>query len=329
MYLLFIAPLTVKPSGLYFSIIAMLSFWSFMVVYENIISKHKSILYLAGHIVRQSLYLLPVIIMHVIWSLYLSAQNVQSGLGGIKPTDQWNFHVLPEILFSSFRETLERPFGLLGFLICLVLVIRSVTASTLKQSHLPPYLIITICFFIGTATFQILAYCLVFGEFEAKRAASFNRYMVPASLALWGALLFSFWQWWNSKQFKPKFLISCIIAICFFSALLFSSEKFSQRNDRTKGLQDIASQINQNIEQGSRLLIVDALGNGFHSVVIRFYLGSKASVAYLSTHHIKTEITPKLVNEWAANFDYIYIHTIPEYVSRFLNLDTRLLKINR
>ena len=184
-------------------------------------------------------------------------------------------------------------------------------------------------FFLLTAFFQLLAYCVAFTEFEAIRAASFNRYVAPAGLVMWSALLIHGIKKLPSQPISRQRAMAAGFALSFFLVVIGSAEKIvpSQRTD--PALADVAETIKKTYPQGKKLLILDLLGNGIEATIIRFYLDSHMEAKYVNSYRTDEKITPAMLKEWIKGFDHYYVHSVPDYVLPMLGVSEELYLVGQ
>ena len=319
-----ISPMIIKSSGIYFVIIMFGLLWLY-----HLVSKLQQIGFPAlarstKHISVQACYLIPALILYFAWQLYITTENINASFG-VRGSEFWNFHILPTMMISIFKEMAARPYGYLGFILACVAVIRNGFNTKKDIEPTAIFLIFGICFFLATLLFQILVYCLAFTEYEASRAASFNRYMGPAGMVLWSGLFVHWLRFLNGKNILSKFIIpglalsGFLLIITVFDGKLAPAQRFSDT------LISTGKMLRDNIPAGSHLLFLDLEGNGFEPTVMRFYLDSKFVAGYQSALSYSDDVTPDMIRSWAGGYDYIYIHTAPDYVKDFLMTEQKLI----
>ena len=325
---LFASPLIMKQSGLYFSIIVFAMFWLYGVGIRIITDRTLKVGELARKTGVQSLYLLPMFGLHLIWSLYVSSQNISKTFS-LREQEFWNFDVLHLIIKGIGFQMAARPYaGLAAIIIIILLMIWFMKGrNTPDRSFV--LLPLSLGFFLLTALFQILAYSVAFTEFEAIRGASFNRYVAPGGLVMWSALLIYGIRKLPLQPIRRQRAIGTCVVLSFFLVVIGSAEKIvpSQRTD--PALADIAETIKKTYPQGKKLMILDLLGNGIEATIIRFYLDSHMEAGYVNSYRTDKKITPEMLKEWIKGFDHYYVHSVPDYVLPMLGVSEKLYSVGQ
>ena len=325
---LFVAPIILKQSGLYFSVMMLGLFWLYSA--SEYLKEGSSFRggALAQKMIRQALYLLPMLGLHLIWSSYVSAQNVSLSFG-VRAAEFWNFDVLHYILRGVGFQMAARPYAAIGAIIIIVMLVLRIIKGRSTEDRLFILLPLSLGFFLITALFQILAYCIAFTEYEAIRGASFNRYIAPSGLVMWSVLMIYFIKTMTSKSLMRQQLISAGLVLSFFMVVVSSADKIALAPRLNPSLIDTAEKIQRSYQKGEKLLILDLLGNGIEATVIRFYLDSHMQASYVDANRTQEKITPAILTKWAEGFDHVYIHTAPDYVLPLLGVPIEIVMQGR
>jgi hypothetical protein len=325
---LFVAPIILKQSGLYFSVMMLGLFWLYSVIEH--IKEARSIRggVLAQKTVIQVLYLLPMLCLHLIWASYVSTQNIKASFG-VRAAEFWNFDVLHHILAGVGFQMAARPYAALGAIIIIVMLILWVIKSRSAQDRTFILLPLSLGFFLLTALFQILAYCVAFTEYEAMRAASFNRYIAPSGLIMWSALLLYFIRALTSKPLMRQQLVSAGLVLFFLIFVVSFADKIALARRLNPSLIETAEMMKSSYQKGEKLLILDLLGNGIEATVIRFYLDSHMLASYVDNNRTREKITPAMLAKWAEGFDHVYVHSAPDYVLPMVGVPKEMVMLGR
>jgi hypothetical protein len=325
---LFVSPIILKQSGLYFSLMMLGLFWLYSTI-EYVKDKGSiRVMVLAQRTIIQALYLLPMFCLHFIWSLYCKEQNVGRSFS-LKTAEFWNFDVLHHILGGVGVQIAARPYTFLGAVIIVGMLILWMKRGRPSQDKIFILLPLSLGFFLLTTLFQLLAYCVVFTEYEAIRGASFNRYTAPSGLVIWSALIIYFIKALTSKPLMRQQLISGGLALSFFGVIISFSHKIVPMPRLNPSLVGTAEMIKNSYHQGKTLMMLDLLGNGIEPTVIRFYLDQHMYAAYTPAHATQEKITPEILAKWVKGYDYVYVHSAPDYVLPMLGVPKEIVTLGR
>ena len=324
---LFVAPIILKQSGPYFSVMMLGLFWLYSSIeYLKEGPSFKSIA-LAQKTIIQALYLLPMLCLHLIWLSYVRSQSISTSFS-VKAAEFWNFDVLHYILGGVGFQMAARPYTALGAIIIMMLILWMIKGRS-AQHRIFILLPLSLGFFLVSALFQILAYCIAFTEYEAVRAASFNRYIAPSGLVMWSALLIYFIKTLTSKPLMRQQLISAGLVLSFLMVVVSSADKIALARRLNPSLIDTAEMMKSSYQKGKRLLILDLLGNGIEATAIRFYLDSHMQASYKPAHATKEKITLEILTKWAEGFDHVYVQSAPDYVLPMVGAPREIVMLGR
>ncbi|MDC3286231.1 hypothetical protein OAV67_01070 [Alphaproteobacteria bacterium] len=325
---LFVSPIILKQSGLYFSLMMLGMFWLYSTI-EYIKDKGSiRIMVLAQRTIIQALYLLPMFCLNFIWSFYCRDQNV-SGSFSLKAAEFWNFDVLHHILGGIGVQIASRPYTSLGALIIVGILILWMKRGRPSQDRVFILLPLSLCFLLLTTLFQLLAYCFVFTEYEAIRGASFNRYIAPSGLIIWSSLFVCFIKALTSKPLMRQQLISGGLALSFFAVIISFSHKIVPMPRLNPSLVGTAEMIKNSYHRDKTLMMLDLLGNGIEPTVIRFYLDQHMYAAYTPAQATQEKITPEILAKWVKGYDHVYVHSAPDYVLPMVGAPIEIVMLGR
>lgn len=321
-----ISPMIIKSSGIYFVVIILGLLWLYHLASKLQQTGFQSLSQSVKKISVQACYLIPALILYFGWQLYLTNENIPASFVMRSP-EFWNFHIIPKMMISIIKEMAARPYSYIGFILACI-VVRRIRFNQ-KQDINPTliFLIFSICFFLGTLLFQIFVYIVAFGEYEASRAASFNRYMGPAGMVIWFVLFLHLLHLLNGKTIISRLIVSGLALFGFLLVVIAFNGKLAPAQRFSNSVILTGKMLRDTITEGSKLLILDLEGNGFEPLVMRFYLDRKFFANYVSVFSYSDNVTLDMINSWSKGYDYIYIHTAPEYVKRVLMTEQRLIPI--
>ena len=325
---LFSAPLIIKQSGLYFSLMMFGLFWLLTMAHQIKSDRFINLPLLLRKSAFQALYVLPMLGFHFLWNFYVTTQSIKPSFG-LRAQEFWNFDVLPQILKGIGIQMMARPYTAVAALIICVMVISSLRRSDRHLNKLFFLLPLSLGFFGFALLFQILAYCVAFVEFEAVRGASFNRYIAPSGLVMWSVLLvYSIQRFVNLPAAKQRG-IAIAFFMSFFALIISESNKIVPPQRFNPHLIDAAETIKSTYPKGEKLLILDLLGNGIEATIIRFYLNSHMEAEYVNAFRTNKIITHTMLQEWTEGWDHLYIHTAPDYVLLLLGVEKKLVELGQ
>ena len=322
--LLIAAPLTLKSSGIYFSIILIFLFWLYQV--GHALQKDGTLDWrrISQQLLIHLMYLAPAIVLYYLWSYYVERENIKLTFT-LQPIENWHLDILPSIIMSMFKEMASRPYTYIAAIITSVILLVRWRYRKIQNHDSSVFLFIGIGFFFATLFFQLLVYCVSFGEGEAARAASFNRYMTPAGLVMWMTLFVCLVEQIRFISVRKQLVKGLFSLFAFLAVVIVSDEKLASKQRFSNTVITEATRLGQTLPQGSTLLFIDLLGNGFIPTVMRFYLDDRVKAKYVSTYSYSGRITPRMLADWSDGYDYVYFVSIPEYVANFVRLDRRLM----
>lgn len=321
----FMAPLAVKSSGIYFSVLAFGVVVGLQVLRQYSKADLNGLSSLLKPLSIKACYLVPALIFYLLWAQYIETQSIKTSFG-LRPQSEWNFHLLPTILLSMLNEMMARPYTYLGVIWAGVLLARR--HRTGNSQHMPSsiFLLVGLGFFAASLIFQILVYGIAFTAYEASRAASFNRYMAPAGMVVFSALFFVLLENFHQKTRLNSLKTPAVFLAIFFTVVIFFGDKIATAQRFGSNLEAAGRELRETLAPDTRLLILDLDGNGFEASVIRFHLGGKFVASYQSSLSFSEEITRKMLKQWAEGYDYIYMHSSPGYVAKLLKTEDKLMR---
>tara|TARA_B100000900_G_C20499938_1_gene683292 strand:- start:537 stop:1193 length:657 start_codon:yes stop_codon:yes gene_type:complete len=162
---------------------------------------------------------------------------------------------------------------------------------------------------IGIITLTLIAYILVFSDYELARAASFSRYISPVTFMLWTSCLIASLNYINDFKYKIINKSSILIIFIYFFIIFLSFNKFNYNENIDNRFIKISSDIVNNHPKGESIFIIDLLGNGIEPVKIRYYVNEFMQVEYFSSLNLNKELSKDIIKSWFENYKNIHIHS--------------------
>jgi hypothetical protein len=315
--LLFMAPLVIKSSGIFFSIICLCSF-GLLEVFRTIRVECRLHFKKAFHGLGWiALHLLPALVLFFVWRDY-SLSNGLSASFEIAESNQWNFHNLHLIVYAAFSEVAARPYAYLAFCGVAWVLLRRRARRAACHDESVSLLTFGVFFFAGTLMFQLLAYCIVFTEYEAIRAKSFNRYMAPAGFMIFVSILIIGGKIATSRLRFYGVNLAAVSVIAFWLLIYSNQSKIAIEQRFSPALIGQGQGLRDALPEKSKLLILDLYGNGFNATVLRYYLDGKILAHYRNETSLSKNISQKKVSEWLSGYDFVYILSGPKNLSNLI-----------
>ena len=150
-----------------------------------------------GYLSFAILLLATQIILRIVWSIYLGRAGISKTFV-VQSLQEWHWSSLTTILFGILEQINHRPFWVIFSALLLILAFKSVKSNGKSEVALPTtisswnFKLIAVAFTVSAATFAaflFVIYLSAFSEFEARKAASFSRYMAPMGTLLAAGLV--------------------------------------------------------------------------------------------------------------------------------------------
>jgi hypothetical protein len=326
---LFALPIIIKDVGIYHSIIILISYW---IVFEvpKLFRFEQNLKTQLKVFITQASHILPMFLIKYIWDLYVNVHEIKT-VFKINAIDHKKIELIPQILYAAEMQILGRPYILFAFYIMLLALLFSKPLNRQSMLAVLPILSFALVTALGIILFQLLAYLVTFGAYEAARAASFSRYIAPAGLITWTSVIFLFITCkWLSKDI-PKIAAGILFSLILFSSIIFNGSQFNPASNVSTELKNTAEKIVQTYPKDEPLLIVDFGTNGIHAVIIRFYTYSQMPINYLASVHLNKPLNIEMLNDWLHDYKHIYIHSgSPKQISLIKQyLASRETKLSR
>ena len=218
---------------------------------------------------------LPLLV-YFLWRQYVSDYLVGQEMAIRRPED-WNLHLLPAILASALGVMAKKGYY---FIVMFLISIAAFRSFWRCKTELDQILIVVAVLFLGFNAFLIFTYVAVFGEFDARRVASYWRYNTQLGLAatlvvaIVSGKLFSYlvnrWTWTRSRVVCALPIAGVLVAP--FAAI--ESIRFDINPTKTF-YRDLLSQLPDYIPEHSRVAIYDPVGTGLGAVMATYEWNEK------------------------------------------------------
>jgi hypothetical protein len=221
--------------------------------------------------------LLPLLV-YAAWRLHVGME-IESGEFSLPPPDQWMLHVLPETL-ASMAHVASSKGGYFGMM--LVALAFGVRALWRVRSDFDRLAIIAATLFAAYNAFLLFAYVTSFGEYEARRAASYWRYnmhlgIVGLLFAAYGLALL--WRHHATPRWRPRLAWLGIILVLALPAAMSHKLRFDLQK-RYIYARTVGGEINRMLAPDDRLALVDARSDGDHLVILRYAMHGSARITH-------------------------------------------------
>ena len=309
--LLLSTPIAIKQSGIY--LVAIMVSWIFVIHFaERLLKKGACVsVELVSTGVRLCFLLLPALFGYLLWAEYADRNSIPKSFG-MRPSGEWNFDVLDQILFATLVQFNGRPYAPIAACVVAALSLWVQSRGGFRFWQLNKAVGIAIGFFFACYAFQVAAYTFAFTTFEATKAASFSRYMAPAGLIVFVALgmllMRGYIDWSQSRRLVVSWVLFTLGVVVIFSA----STKIVPEQRIDPRLKDIALIIRKIYPAGDDLTLLDTLGNGFAATTVRFYLDGHMPTNYRTLYpNANRPVTDEMLNDWQSQTDHVYVLTGP------------------
>ena len=322
--ILFTAPMIIKSSGLYFSIMLLTLIWILRAASQYRQTQFGDLRCLLKSFLVQSAYLIPSFLLYFAWSIYITRELIPLTFT-VQPIENWHFDILPTILWSIFQEMQARPYAYIGLLLALFILLKQWRAGQINSLRSNIFLFISVGFFFSSLCFQIVVYCISFGEGEAANAASFNRYMAPSGLMVYVGLFAYLVETLSGRAVTRQIISGVSVMLGFIFLVVYFDQKLAPPQRFPDSFKILGKELKKAVPEGSKLLFLDLLGNGFVPTVVRFYMDGKAIAQYRSSFDVSGTITRQTLSDWSEPYDYIYVLSAPDYVWEYPHIKRRFI----
>ena len=305
--LLLTIPFLIRDTGFYHSIILFLSYliaFKFPLLIKNKIDDYYNIKVFILNFIN----LIPLFITKLIWSYYVSANQLSKPFENFI-VDNNKLDLIPQILSSAFHQFFNNTALVLSLLIVILFLIFSNKSSNSKIINNNSLFLFVLLFLIGIVLLTLIAYVLVFGHYEAVRAASFSRYIDPATFILWSSLIIATLNLVNNPNYIVIKISSVVITSIYLLIILLNFDRYNFDKNIDNKFIKISSDVVKSFPKNEDLYIIDLQTNGIDAIKIKYYIDEYMPVDYFASVHLEGQLTKKEIERWFKNFENIHIHS--------------------
>lgn len=240
-----------------------------------------------------ALKLLPAILVlpivaYLAWRVYIDTQ-----LGGapftMRPIGEWYFHLAGDVA-GRMALIASKKGGYFGLM--LIATIAAAVALFRMRTPFDRLALITGMAFVGYTVFLFCGYLSLFGEYDAKRAASYWRYNMhlgglAMAFASYGAALL--WRRYLTPRIRRSYGWIFIVLVIAGPIALSDKLRFD-RVPPNKFVREIGEEIAGFVPPESRILVVDPLGNGHYHMVMYYSVFRAATVVGAVTGYYRPPV---------------------------------------
>jgi len=247
--------------------------------------------------------------IYAMWRLYVSL-HIGGGEFIISPASEWRFDLI--------GATLERM-GLIAtkkggyFGLMLVAIGLALRASIRVNSRLDRLALIVAITFVGYNAALLFAYIVSFGEYDARRAASYWRYNMHLgglAVAFGAYVLALLWRFRPASWARVPFAAIAVALILALPAALSGKLRFDDRPQKHH-VRAVGEEMARILKPEMRIALIDPSHNGFYGVLMRYALNRSVEiVAWVSSytgsepHKIRTYL-----DKQAATHAWVHVGT--------------------
>ena len=261
---LFIALISLKQVGIFILILILASITCVLIFYHFNINKLKEFLPLIKNLSFLFIAFTISSLMYLLWNYY-SAE-----IGGLKNTfnpviEKIFFDKTFDIIFGISEHFKRRPYFLIFFIFLLYI------AFSYKKNFINNFFVFFIVIFsISLFSFIFLSYLTIFAG-EARRAVSFDRYLLPASMAVTSLIYFILLEKYIFQfSIYTRKILSIGIFLLLNLLMILNPMKFVRANVLNE--KKILNFLQSNITNQNKFVLVDEINWGFRGNLFKFKL---------------------------------------------------------
>ncbi len=266
-----------------------------------------------------ALALVPAAFLHIVWQHHV-AVALAGGQMEMRPFASWDFSTLPGIMATMLGIMLRKGVYFVLGLFAIGWAIHALWRCRAPHDRLA---LITGGTVAGFNAFLLFTYLAVFSGYTATHALSYWRYNTHNGLllvAFAAVFVAAVWQRHGARRWPnvpawPAVVIAILLPVVFMPKLRFDIHPVKMY------VNDIAPQIRALLPRDARLGVVDAVGTGLYSKIMRYRLRDWATVHSAMTVFSRYEpgqLASALEN---GKFTHVWVHTATGEVARALGVD--------
>lgn len=234
--------------------------------------------------------ILPLVV-YAAWRLHVNF-NIAAGEFSFQPISKWMIALIPDVL-ARMALIASKKSGYFG--VMTVAIFFAARALWRPRGSFDRLAIIAGAMFVLYNGFLLFTYVTAFGEYDARRAASYWRYnmhlgAVCLAFAAYGIALL--WQRHLTQRLGPRVrgaLFKSVIVLAVVLPVALSHKiRFDADRDYI-AVRAIGNDLAEALKPGDRVLLVDANDSGQYLIIVRFLLyGSAQTVGEITSYQNNT-----------------------------------------
>ena len=254
--------------------------------------------------------LVPPLVVYALWQLHLALHI--SGRGVVLlPTELWNPELIGDIL-ARMGLIATKKGGYFG----VMLVALWFGVAALARRPRNPFdrlAILTAVAFVLYQAFLLFAYVAAFGEYDARRAASYWRYNthlggVAVTFAAYGLAVL--WRRHLTLRLRRNLNWIPVILIVLTPVALSYKVRFDDRPQK-RYVRGVGAELARTLPASARLAILDPSDNGSYETMIRYELhrGAKIVVRVSAYSKASPESVARTLSSRGASHVWVHVPT--------------------
>ena len=288
----------------------------------GVVALRDTAIQLPGFLRQLPIMLAPAILIYAIWRYHVLTNLPVDAEAMFLPYEKWNTHILWPIL-QQMLVVAGKKIGYFG--VMAIAVGFALCGLWRCQSGFDRLAMLIGLSFLGYNAFLYLIFVTQFGEYDAKRVASYWRYnhhlgLMAVAFAAYG--FGTLWQRYLAPRQAPRHVVAVLFIIVLVAPFVFAQKLRFDLEHPKPFYRTVAAELPSLMPEGSRLFIFDPLGTGESSVLTRYPLSGRRTelLGYQAAYHPFTVDSVRNAVE-TTKPDHLLVHSMKPVVNQALGTD--------